>query len=143
MDLSQHLYYFGTNSLPVDASNLAAANRLLSMATPTCNYPTVTTGPLNLAPIQQMYVHSNLSDYSTLTMTGASDVLCCIPVDQSYGSVVFWSPYGPIDVEAQRLDDGTILQIHIWLTDARGVLIPVSLTSSIFIALTLLELPTM
>ena len=147
-DLNAPNCFHGANSLTMNQSSLCAANSLLNMD-PAGNisgiYSTTTfdTGIINLAPVQQVYIHSSLNDSSSLCMNGAQDVIAVIPVSDAWGSVVTWTPYGPLDTEAIRLDDGVINTIRFQFTDAYGVLLPMSPTASVFLQLTLLELPTM
>jgi hypothetical protein len=64
---------------------------------------------INLAPISQLYVHTNVSDYSSLSCTGAQDILVVIQVTESHGSLSSTaSVESPLDTEAIRLEDGLL-----------------------------------
>jgi hypothetical protein len=75
----------GPDSLPLDRNNLRAANATLNMPSNDGD-SSLDTGVVNLAPIQQLYVHTNVSDYSSLTATGSQDVLAVIQVTENFGS---------------------------------------------------------
>jgi hypothetical protein len=56
--------------------------------------------------------------------------------------VISYTPYDALEIEAVRLEDGVINTIHFNITDAEGTLVPMDPTSSWFIQLCILELPT-
>jgi hypothetical protein len=74
------------------------------------------TGIINLAPISQLYVHTSVSDYSSLSCTGAQDIIAVIQCTENYGSIVHYTSWSPLDSEAIRirgrppLDSSLLLQ---------------------------------
>jgi hypothetical protein len=129
--------------LPLDPNNLRALNGYLGVD-PDVGGPSLAwdLGPVNLAPIQQLYVHSNVTDYSTMTSTGSLDVIAVIPVDQNYGSVIHYIPWTPLEPDAIRLEDGVLTTIKFTFTDKYRVPVPMPPGANVYIGLTILELPT-
>jgi hypothetical protein len=140
--------YRGAGSLTLDPNNLCAANSIVNMP-PQANVVGLSvstrfdTGIINLAPVQQVYIHCSLFDSSSLCMNGAQDVIALVPVNDAWGAVIVWQPYSPLETEAIHLGDSVINTIRFQFKDAFGTPLPMSPTAGVFIQLTLLELPTM
>jgi hypothetical protein len=105
-------------------------------------YPS-TLGSSTLAPISQLYVHTNVSDYSSLSCTGAQDIIAVIQVTENYGAVrPLYIVESPLDTEAIRLEDGLLSTLRFSFKDRYGTPVPFPPTTSVYISLTILELPT-
>jgi hypothetical protein len=122
----------GDNTLPY-SSNLRAANATLNMPTNDGTSPNFNTGVINLAPIQQLYVHCNITDYSSLTATGSQDVLAVIQVTENYGNVVHFIEWSALDSQAIRFEEGLLSTIRFTFTDRAGTPVPFPSTANLYI----------
>jgi hypothetical protein len=74
---------------------------------------------VDLSGLRELYIHSSLSDYNTLTSGGMRDVIAVMTIDQDWGSLVTYRPIGLADQEVLQLpDNGLQGAIHIYMTDA-------------------------
>ena len=55
---------------------------------------TFTTSTIDLSGLRELYVHSSLSDYGTLSSIGMRDIIAVISVDSDWGNVVYYRPVG-------------------------------------------------
>ena len=87
----------GTGGLTIDKANPKSANGIIrnrsngqtisSPAAYTFN-DTYTSGFLDLLPIHNCYIHSNLSNNSVMAPRGLGDCVACCPINASFGSTV-------------------------------------------------------
>jgi hypothetical protein len=97
------------------------------------------TGLLNLQTCREVYVHSSLTNYSSLAPNGARDVIARIPITSSYGDLEAFRPFSTLDSEAVRTSQGNLSNIRMTITDAYGALVP--LTHFVTYELTVLDTP--
>ena len=85
----------------------------------------ITTSPIDLSGLRELYIHSSISDYNTLTSNGMRDVIAVVTIDQDWGSLVTYRPIGLADQEVIQLpDNGLRGNIRIYMTDAFGTPLP-------------------
>ena len=87
----------GSGGLTVDKGNPRSGNRVIrntlngNASSSPLNYNfalTFKTGFLALLGVKQIFVHSNLSDHAVMGCRGLSDIICCIPVNASFGQTI-------------------------------------------------------
>jgi hypothetical protein len=79
---------------------------------------------------------------STLTSKGALDCLAVIPVDQELWKLCPLHSVDSLEPDAIRLEDGVLSTIKFAFRDKYGTPVPMPPGSSVYIGLTILELPT-
>ena len=84
------------------------------------------TGLLNLQTCREVYIHSNLTSYSSLAPNGDRDVIARIPITSSYGDLEAYRPFSTLDSESVRLSSGVLTNIRMRVTDAYGALVPLA-----------------
>ena len=72
-------------------------NSQLHFPFPSSVKPTTTTTNIDLVPYREVYLHSNLTEFRTLKLSGERDCLARIPIDQDFGYVVVYRHLGPVD----------------------------------------------
>ena len=98
---------------------------------------------LDLSGIREVYVHCSVSDNMTLSISGMRDVIGCVQIDESWGSVITYRPYSLADQDIIPLQDGVLgPTMRFYLTDAYGKPLPVG-QSYVFIQLSIVPLNTM
>ena len=80
------------------------------------------TGPSDLAPMREVYLHCSLASNRTLHVNGARDCIARIPIDVPYGDVVAYRHLGPTD--ALSSSDIHFRTIRFQLRDWVGNLAP-------------------
>ena len=98
---------------------------------------------LDLSGIREVYVHCSVSDNMTPSISGMRDVIGCIQIDESWGSVITYRPFSLADQDIIPLQDGVLgptMRFH--LTDAYGKPLPIG-QSYVFIQLSIVPLNTM
>ena len=65
----------------------------------------ITTSPIDLSGLRELYIHSSISDYNTLTSNGMRDVIAVVTIDQDWGSLVTYRPIGLADQEVIQLPE--------------------------------------
>ena len=105
----------------------------------------ITSAPVDLSGLRELYVHSSLSDYNTLTSGGMRDVIAVITIDQDWGSLVTYRPIGLADQEVLQLaDNGLPGSIRIYMTDAFGTPLPtLAATQYVYLQLSIVPYATM
>ena len=100
---------------------------------------------MDLPGLRELYVHSSLSDYNTLTSGGMRDVIAVIATDQDLGALVTYRPIGLADQEVlQPPDNGLQGTIRIYMTDAFGTpLPPLAPTQHVYLQLSIVPFATM
>ena len=106
---------------------------------------TFTTSTIDLSGLRELYVHSSLSDYGTLSSIGMRDIIAVISVDSDWGNMVYYRPVGLSDQEVIQLpDNGVPTNIRIYLTDSYGTILPVASASQyVFVQLSIVPYQTM
>jgi hypothetical protein len=101
--------------------------------------------PVDLSGLRELYVHSSLSDYNTLTSGGMRDVIAVITIDQDWGRSVTYRPIGLADQEVLQLaDNGLPGSIRIYMTDAFGTPLPtLAPTQYVYLQLSIVPYATM
>ena len=56
------------------------------MPSPTGYGNSIATSPVDLSGLPELYIHSSLSYYNTLTSGGMRDVIAVVTIDQDWGS---------------------------------------------------------
>ena len=104
-----------------------------------------TTSTIDLSGLRELYVHSSLSDYGTLSSIGMRDIIAVISVDSDWGNMVYYRPVGLSDQEVIQLpDNGVPTNIRIYLTDSYGTILPVTSASQyVFVQLSIVPYQTM
>jgi hypothetical protein len=72
-------------------------NSQLHFPFPSSVKQTTTTTNIDLVPYREVYLHSNLTEFRTLKLSGERDCLARIPIDQDFGYVVVYRHLGPVD----------------------------------------------
>ena len=90
------------------------------------NLKVTETGLLNLQTCREVYIHSNLTSYSSLAPNGSRDVIARIPITSSYGDLEAYRPFSTLDSESVRLSSGILTNIRMQVTDACGALVPLA-----------------
>jgi hypothetical protein len=105
----------------------------------------IATSPVDLSGLRELYIHSSLSDYNTLTSGGMRDVIAVVTIDQDWGSLVTYRPIGLADQEVLQLpDNGMPGNIRIYMTDAFGTpLPPLGPTQYVYVQLSIVPFATM
>jgi hypothetical protein len=105
----------------------------------------ITTSPVDLVGLRELYIHSSVSDYNTLTSNGMRDVIAVVTIDQDWGSLVTYRPIGLADQEVIQLpDNGLQGNIRIYMTDAFGTpLPPLASTQYVYVQLSIVPFATM
>ena len=105
----------------------------------------ITTSALDLSGLRELYIHSSISDYNTLTSNGMRDVIAVVTIDQDWGSLVTYRPIGLADQEVIQLpDNGLQGNIRIYMTDAYGTpLPPLSPSQYVYVQLSIVPFATM
>ena len=103
------------------------------------------TSTIDLSGLRELYVHSSLSDYGTLSSAGMRDIIAVISVDSDWGNMVYYRPVGLSDQEVIQLpDNGVPTNIRIYLTDSHGTILPVtSASQQVFVQLSIVPYVTM
>ena len=119
------------------------ANR--KMPSPTGYSNSISTSPVDLSGLRELYIHSSLSDYNTLTSGNMRDVIAVVTIDQDWGSLVTYRPIGLADQEVLQLpDNGLQGNIRIYMTDAFGTpLPPLAPTQYVYLQLSIVPYATM
>ena len=69
---------------PFASINSVISNQQADLAT------TLTIGPIDLHQVRNVYIHSpNLATYSTLSLSGARDIIKKVPVNANYNELIF------------------------------------------------------
>ena len=98
---------------------------------------------LDLSGIREVYVHCSVSDNMTLSISGMRDVIGCVQIDESWGSVITYRPFSLADQDIIPLQDGVLgPTMRFYLTDAYGKPLPIG-QSYVFIQLSIVPLNTM
>ena len=109
-----------------DVNNLQSANGIIcntsKFSDPFTSIQPLNT-PLQLQPIRNVYIHSNLGSFSTLGARGEQDIVKKVPVNNNFSEMIF-SDYNA--GEADMLDCGkqTLRQLHFRITNIDGIVIP-------------------
>ena len=105
----------------------------------------ITTSPIDLSGLHELYIHSSISDYNTLTSNGMRDVIAVVTIDQDWGRLVTCRPIGLAGQEVIQLpDNGLQSNIRIYMTDAFGTpLPPLAPTQYVYVQLSTVPFATM
>ena len=100
---------------------------------------------IDLSGLRELYAHSSLSDYGTMSSIGMPDIIAVISVDSDWGSMVYYRLVGLSDQQAIQLpDNGVPTNIRIYLTDSYGTILPVTSASQyVFVQLSIVPYQTM
>ena len=96
--------------------------RVLPQPSPITGGWSFVTGPVDLAPKREVYLHSSLANNRTLHVNGARDCIARIPIDVGYGEVVAYRHLGPSD--ALSCADLHFRTVRFQLRDWAGNLAP-------------------
>jgi hypothetical protein len=83
----------------------------------------ITTGIVDLLPYREVFLHSSLTNFHTLKVTGEKDCLIRIPLEAGYGEVINYRNYGGAE-NAIAASDKHFRQLTWTLRDWMGNVVP-------------------
>jgi hypothetical protein len=84
---------------------------------------TLTSGVVDLAVLREVYLHSSLTNFRTMTSVGQKDCVARIPIDVGYGDIVSYRHFGT-DSDAIPCNEMAFRNVRFSLRDAYGRLVP-------------------
>ena len=79
------------------ASDPQDLNSQLHFPFPSSLKDVTVTSNIDLVPYREVYLHSSITEFKTLKLSGERDCLARIPIDQDFGFVVVYRHLGPSD----------------------------------------------
>ena len=114
---------FGAN---YDVNNLQSANGIIcntsKFGDPFTSIQPLNT-PLQLQPIRNIYIHSNLGSFSTIGARGEQDIIKKVPVNNNFSEMIF-SDYNAGEADMLDCSKQTLRQLHFRITNVDGIIIP-------------------
>ena len=111
----------GNNPQSVNVDLLKRNNGNSELFTHTTPY---TSAFLNLVPIRNLYLSSNMSNYNTADLKGRRNIIKKIPVNGAFGSMIFDSlSQGDDYLDCSRQ---TLQTLQFRLTDTHGNIVPLT-----------------
>jgi hypothetical protein len=82
---------------PYNVSDPQDINGQLHFPFPSSLKDVTVTSNIDLVPYREVYLHSSITEFRTLKLSGERDCLARIPIDQDFGYVVVYRHLGPSD----------------------------------------------
>jgi hypothetical protein len=82
-----------------------------------------TTSNIDLVPYREVYLHSSITEFRTLKLSGERDCLARVPIDQDFGFVVVYRHLGPSD--SIGCSDKHFRTLSFSFRDWEGKLVPI------------------
>ena len=109
-----------------DVNNLQSANGIIcntgKFGEPFTNILPFET-QLQLQPIRNVYIHSNLGSFSTLGARGEQDICKKVPVNNNFSEMIF-SDYNAGEADMLDCSKQTLRQLNFKITNVDGIVIP-------------------
>jgi hypothetical protein len=82
---------------PYNLSDPQDLNGQLHFPFPSSPKNVTVTSNIDLVPYREVYLHSSITEFRTLKLSGERDCLARVPIDQDFGNVVVYRHLGPSD----------------------------------------------